>query len=101
MNTKFKRHQKVKLLFVPLEKDIEPYQDEAPRIEKGMIGEVNVILPNGQYHLLIRDKTGEKLAYVVMDEESLEEAGPKPKSDHWDLDDVDEVLTDIHNKHQK
>jgi len=100
MNTKFKRHQKVKLLFVPLEKDIEPYQEEMPEIKKGMIGEVNVILPNGQYHILIRDKNGEKMAYVVMDEESLEEAGPKPKKDHWDLDDVDEVLTDIH-KHQK
>ena len=34
MNTKFKRHQKVKLLFVPLEKDIEPYIDENPEITK-------------------------------------------------------------------
>ena len=97
MNTKFKRHQKVKLLFVPLEKDIEPYIDENPEITKGMIGEVNVILPNGQYHILIRNEKEEKIAYVVMDEESLEAIGPKPKSDHQDLDDVDEVLTDIHN----
>lgn len=101
MQTRFKRHQKVKLLREPQDKDIEPYTDDNNITLKGMIGEVNVILPNGQYHVLVRDKKGEKIAYVVMDEESLEEAGPKPKSDHWDLDDVDEVLTDIHHKRAK
>ncbi len=97
MNTKFKRHQKVKLLLSPLEKDIEPYAEEKPCIKKGMIGEVNMILPNGQYHILIRDEKGTKIAYVVMDEEAMEESGPKPKKDRWDLDEVDEVLTDIHH----
>ena len=77
MNTKFKRHQKVKLLRNPNITDIEPYQEdkefeEFPEIKKGASGEVNIILPNGNYHVLIRDKKGNKLAYVVMDEESLE-----------------------------
>ncbi len=97
MNTKFKRHQKVKLLLTPLEKDVEPYIEENPQIKKGMTGEINVILPNGQYHVLIKDKKGNKMAYVVMDEEAMEEAGPKPKKDKWDLDEVDKELIDIHH----
>ncbi len=100
MNTKFKRHQKVKLLLTPLEKDVEPYDEENPQIKKGMVGEINMILPNGQYHVLIRNEKGNKIAYIVMDEEALEEEGSKPKKDRWDLDDVDEVLTEIH-RHKK
>jgi len=76
MNTKYKRHQNVKLLRNPNVTDIEPYQedeeDEFPEIKKGAVGEVNIILPNGNYHILIRDKKGNKLAYIVMDEDSLE-----------------------------
>ena len=99
MQTKFKRHQKVKLLRDPLEKNTEPYSDENLVIKKGMTGEVNIILPNGQYHVAIKNSKGEKLAYVVMDEEALEAVESAPHLDHQDIDDVDEVLTDIHQHH--
>ena len=72
MNTKFKRHDKVKLLISPLETDIESYEEETRTIKKGTIGEVNMILSNGRYHILIKNKKGEKLAYAVADEEALE-----------------------------
>jgi hypothetical protein len=74
MNTKYKRHDKVKLLRSPQVDDIEPYGEnfDSVKIKKGMTGEINIILPNGNYHVLIRDKKGNKLAYVVIDEESLE-----------------------------
>ena len=74
MQTKFKRHQKVKLLRAPLEEDIEPYADPPVEIKAGMTGKINVLLPNGQYHVeIIDEKTGETLAYAAMDEEGLEE----------------------------
>ncbi len=74
MQTKFKRKQAVKLLRDVIKSDIEPYGENSDSviIKKGMSGEINVILPNGNYHILIQDKKGNKLAYVVMDEESLE-----------------------------
>ena len=37
-----------------------------------MKGRINIILPNGQYHVEILDKKGNTLAYVAVDEESLE-----------------------------
>tara|TARA_Y100000034_G_C6881277_1_gene403870 strand:- start:795 stop:974 length:180 start_codon:yes stop_codon:yes gene_type:complete len=54
--------------------DIEPYGEnpDSVIIKKGMSGEINTILSNGNYHVLITNSEGEKLAYVVMDEESLE-----------------------------
>lgn len=71
MQTKFKRHQKIKILRVPLEEDTEPYTNPPTQLKPGMSGEINIILPNGQYHIKIVDKTGKTIAYAAMDEESL------------------------------
>lgn len=75
MNTLFKKHQKVKLLRDPNPEYIEYHteltgSEEVP-IKKGMIGIINLILPNGDYHIKILDKNGEELAYVTADEQSL------------------------------
>lgn len=77
MQTKFKRHQKVRLLHDPNPEYIEYHNPEEnlenqPEIKKGMIGKINIILPNGQYHVGILDKKGNTIAYVPLDEESLE-----------------------------
>jgi hypothetical protein len=72
MQASFKRHQKVKLLSDPLENDIEPYADPPVKIKAGTIGKVNIMLPNGRYHIKIEDKDGDEIAYVAMDEEQLE-----------------------------
>ncbi|MBI2452263.1 hypothetical protein HYV50_04285 [Candidatus Pacearchaeota archaeon] len=73
MQTKFKRHQKVRLLADPNPEYVEYYSEEEPRIKKGMTGKINIILPNGQYHVeIIDEKTGEVIAYAPMDEEFLE-----------------------------
>ncbi len=72
MQTKFKRHQKVKLLVNPAEKDTEPFTEPPTPIKKGMLGTINILLPNGRYHVRISDEEGNELAYVVMDEEYLE-----------------------------
>jgi len=73
MQTKFKRHQKVKLLVDPDTEFVEFQPDkENLEIKKGMFGKINVILPNGQYHVEILDSDGETLAYAAMSEESLE-----------------------------
>jgi|TARA_Y100000310_G_scaffold285136_1_gene308375 hypothetical protein len=72
MQTKFKRHQEVRLLRNPLIEDVEPYAEPPIEIVKGMSGKVNVILPNGQYHVDVIDDKGETIAYVAMDEDGLE-----------------------------
>ena len=72
MQTKFKRHQKVKLLVNPKEDDVEPYKDPPQKIKANMIGKINILLPNGRYHVRIEDDDGEEVAYVAMDEEQLE-----------------------------
>ncbi|MGV8142155.1 MAG: hypothetical protein ACP5NS_00795 [Candidatus Pacearchaeota archaeon] len=74
MNTKFKRHDKVKLLISPLASDIESYDEENVKVAKGTIGEVNTLLSNGRYHILIKNEKGDKVAYVVVDEEALDKA---------------------------
>lgn len=81
MQTKYKKHQPVRLLRNPNIEDIEYYTEPPVEIKKGMSGEINVILPNGDYHVLIKDKDGKKLAYVMIDEESLESLG-EPKTNH-------------------
>ena len=76
MQTKFKRHQRVRLLADPDLEYIEyseEYDDSKPRIKKGMTGKINILLPNGQYHVEILDKKGEVIAYVPMSEEFLED----------------------------
>ncbi|MAG38308.1 hypothetical protein CMI45_02895 [Candidatus Pacearchaeota archaeon] len=80
MQTKFKRGQKVKLLVNPDPEYIEYHEEvsdnpsEIKEIKKGSIGEINIILPNGQYHVEFHDKDGNAIAYVPMAEESLEAA---------------------------
>ena len=76
MQTKYKRHQKVKLLLDanPEYVEYDPELDEEkPPITKGMTGRINVLLPNGQYHVeIIDEKTNRTIAYALMDEEYLE-----------------------------
>ena len=45
-------------------------EKEAP-VKKGALGEINIILPNGKYHVKIIDKKGKTLAYAPFDEEEL------------------------------
>ncbi|MBX4195996.1 hypothetical protein KW805_00200 [Candidatus Pacearchaeota archaeon] len=71
MHTKFKRHQKVKILHEPDPEYIEYYSDTEIPIKKGMIGKINILLPNGRYHVEI-DKDGEVIAYAPFNEEDLE-----------------------------
>ena len=77
MQTKFKRHQKVKLLRAPDPEYIEYHNEEEnlenrPGIKAGMIGKINILLSNGRYHVEILDKEGKTVAYAPMDEDSLE-----------------------------
>ena len=84
MNTKFKRHQSVKLLvnpdpeYVEFHRELENDEnDENEKVEetpivKGMTGKINIILPNGQYHVEILNKKGETIAYAKLNEEDLE-----------------------------
>lgn len=72
MNTKFKRHQPVRLLATPNDDDIEPYAEPPVQIKSGMTGTINILLPNGRYHVKIMDKEGNELAYIAVDEEQLE-----------------------------
>ena len=72
MQNKFRRHQKVILLVNPDTEYIEYEQGfENTPIKKGDMGEINVILPNGKYHVRIIGKKGNAIAYVPLDEEEL------------------------------
>ena len=77
MNTKFKRHQEVRILRAPDPEYVEYHNEdqigfqELP-ILKGMKGKINILLPNGQYHVEILDKKGNILAYAPFNEEDLE-----------------------------
>lgn len=76
MQTKFKRHQLVRLLREPNPEYIEYSEEsESPKeipIKRGMKGRINIILPNGQYHVEILDEKGSILAYAPFNEEDLE-----------------------------
>lgn len=72
MNFKFKRHKKVRILMPPNQEYVEYYVDPPIAIEKGMEGKINLILPNGQYHVEIIDKKGNIIAYAPFNEEELE-----------------------------
>lgn len=84
MNTKFKRREKVILKRTPdleyVEYHIEDLGEniaedhEKPKIEPGMNGKINLILPNGQYHVEILDAKGKVIAYAAMNEEDLDQA---------------------------
>jgi hypothetical protein len=77
MHTEFKRHQRVILLKNPDPEYVEYHNEDDPDFEevpimKGMHGRVNIILPNGKYHVEIDDEDGNILAYVVLNEQDLE-----------------------------
>lgn len=72
MQTKFKRHQSVRLLIDPDLEYIEYSLDHQEPIKKGAHGKINIILPNGQYHVEILNDKEETIAYVPMSEEYLE-----------------------------
>ena len=80
MNTKFKRHQAVKILVLPNPEYIEYNSEDEeqaiegkhPEIKKGMKGKINMVLPNGQYHVELQDSKGNIIAYAVFSEEDLE-----------------------------
>ena len=79
MQTKFKRHQKVVLLKDPDPEYIEYHQadDEQAKpspIKKGMKARINILLPNGKYHVEILDEDENTLAYAPMDEDDLKES---------------------------
>ena len=76
METKFKRGSKVKILNSPdaeyVEYHTENIGEEQIKIVAGMIGKINIILPNGKYHVEIFDDNGKDFAYAPFEEESLE-----------------------------
>jgi len=81
MQTKFKRHQKVRILVLPDREFLEYHNPEDeekavegrhPAIKKGMFGKVNIVLPNGKYHVELHDSKGNIIAYAPFDEEQLE-----------------------------
>lgn len=72
MQTKFKKQQKVRLLVNPDTEYIEYRSEEEIPIKKGMLGIINIHLPNGQYHVKILDEEGNVIAYVPLGEEDLE-----------------------------
>lgn len=76
MQTKFKRGEKVVLLSDPDPEYVEYHNEDDPDfietpITKGMSGKINILLPNGQYHVEIQDKEGNILAYIMLDEEHI------------------------------
>ncbi len=77
MQTKFKRHQPIKILRAPDSEYLEYHNEDNPEfsevpIKPGMHGRINILLPNGQYHVEILDEKGEILAYAPFNEEDLE-----------------------------
>ena len=81
MQTKFKRHQLVKILrspdpeYVEYNNEGDPDFKEIP-VKTGMLGRINILLPNLQYHVAIlypKGRIEEKiLAYAPFSEDELE-----------------------------
>jgi len=80
MQTRFKRHQLVRILKRPDPEYIEYAEEGDPNfkempIKEGMLGRINILLPNFQYHVAIfdpEDKT-KIIAYAPFEEDDLEE----------------------------
>jgi hypothetical protein len=75
MQTKYKRHDKVKLLADPNPEYVEFHTElegEEVTIKKGMPGEINMLLSNGKYHVGIKDKKENTIAYCEVDEDQIE-----------------------------
>ena len=72
MQTKFKRHQSVILTRDPNPEYVEHQPDfEETVITKGMKGKINILLPNGQYHVEILDDKSNTIAYIKADEDEI------------------------------
>lgn len=79
MQTKFRRGDLVILKVAQSSEYAEYHNEDDPNfrdlpIAKGMKGKINILLPNGRYHVEIFDKNGNILAYVPVDEDDLEAA---------------------------
>lgn len=76
MENKFKRHQEVQLLVNPDPEYIEYHseEDEPEKIpiKKGMKARINIVLPNGKYHLEILNDEGDIIAYAPVNEEEIQ-----------------------------
>ncbi len=76
MQTKFKRREEVKLLREPNPEYIEysEFEEDPSKIviKIGMKARINMLLPNGQYHIEILDSEGNVVAYAPMSEDDLE-----------------------------
>ena len=77
MQTKFKRHQAVRLLRSPDPDYVEYHNEDNPEFKempiiKGMKGRINMLLSNRQYHVEILDDKGNTLAYAPLSEDDLE-----------------------------
>ncbi len=78
MQTKFKRHTPVKIIRSPDPEYIEYHNESESNIKEipikaGVKGKINILLPNGKYHVEILDEKDKTLAYAVFNEEDLEE----------------------------
>lgn len=75
MQTKFKRHQDVRIKAPPAPDYVEYHESfEGTPLKAGMKGKINMLLSNGQYHVEIFDSKGNLVAYAPMSEEDLEAA---------------------------
>jgi len=72
MHQKFKRHQTIRILAIPNEEYVEYYSENKVPIKRGMKGKINMLLPNGQYHVELIDDKGNVIAYAPFNEEELE-----------------------------
>lgn len=76
MQTKFKRGQEVRILSDADPEFVEYNEaegfDKIP-IENGMSGKINILLPDGKYHVAVLDKKKRVIAYAPFEEDSLEE----------------------------
>lgn len=78
MQTKFKRHQEVIIKVSPDPEYIEYHSEDESEdvkevpIKAGMKGKINILLPNGQYHVEILDNKGKIIAYAPFSEDNLE-----------------------------
>lgn len=76
MQTKFKRREMVKILVMPNPEYVEYSEfEENPSsivIKVGMNARINILLPNGQYHVEILDDKGNVVAYAPFSEDDLE-----------------------------
>jgi hypothetical protein len=74
MQPKFKIKDRVIITGSPDPEYVESYHEPEIPIVAGMKGKINLIMPNGQYHVEIQDDKGEVIAYALFHEEQLKSA---------------------------